>query len=402
MPKILIIGINFAPELIGVGKYTGELAEFLDRSGDQVKVITAPPHYPNWVVRAPYRSWQYRKEKIGGVSVTRCPLWARNRGRGIWRILAPLSFAVSSFFSILKQLLFSRPDIVLCVEPSFMSAIATAVLARLLRIRRVLHVQDLEIDAAFAVGYVSNSTFKRLALGLEKYILKQFDQIITISDKMRDKLIEKELDEGKIKIVRNWIEPDLLDDADGHTAREKIKIAKDKFIVLYSGHIGKKQDLTTVLQSAEVLAQHTDIQFVIAGDGPEKDDLQFRFRHLTNIVWLPLQPIKDFRDLLMAADCHLMPQHGSAADLVLPSKLGAILATGAPLIVTAQSDTELALFLENSAYLISPGQHDKMADAILVSTQDQRDLKAARLSLAQKLCATHILPKFREHLLTSQ
>ncbi|MFM8316822.1 MAG: colanic acid biosynthesis glycosyltransferase WcaI, partial [Bacteroidota bacterium] len=68
-------------------------------------------------------------------------------------------------------------------------------------------------------------------------------------------------------------------------------------------------------------------------------------------TWLPLQPTKEFLDLLLAADCHLMPQHESAADLVLPSKLGAILATGTPLVVTAHADTELAIFLGTNATL---------------------------------------------------
>lgn len=402
MTKILIIGINFSPELIGVGKYTGELAEYLRNQGDDIRVITAPPHYPNWVVQAPYRSWQYRREQTGSLRITRCPLWARNNGRGIWRILAPLSFAVSSFFPTVKEMIFWRPDVVLCVEPAFFSSILPVMMARVLGIRSVIHIQDLEIDAAFAVGYVSNTRAKTVALGVERFVLKRFDGIITISDKMRDKLVEKGLDRNRIKIIRNWIEPDLLASADGNAARRKLGLSLEKFIALYSGHIGKKQDLAIVLRAAEILASRHDIQFVIAGDGPEKADLQNRFRHLNNLIWLPLQPEKEFRDLLQAANCHLMPQQESAADLVLPSKLGAILATGAPLVVTAHNGTELALFLHDSAYCVEPGNADRFARAMLEAMSDNPAHREIRLQRASELSAAHLLPKFRNDLLTAE
>ena len=45
--KILIYGINFSPELTGIGKYTGEMASWLAAKGHDVRVVTAPPYYPD-------------------------------------------------------------------------------------------------------------------------------------------------------------------------------------------------------------------------------------------------------------------------------------------------------------------------------------------------------------------
>src|SRR5689334_6712911 len=89
--RILIHGLNFFPEPIGVGKYTGELAFFLARRGHRVEVVTALPHYPNWYVKPPYSSWRFVRERAEGVSVIRCLILVRNSGKGIWRLLAPLS-----------------------------------------------------------------------------------------------------------------------------------------------------------------------------------------------------------------------------------------------------------------------------------------------------------------------
>lgn len=46
--RILIHGINFALELAGIGKYTGEMAEWFVARGHDVRVVTASPYYPAW------------------------------------------------------------------------------------------------------------------------------------------------------------------------------------------------------------------------------------------------------------------------------------------------------------------------------------------------------------------
>lgn len=72
--KILILGINYAPELTGIGKYTGEMGEWLSAKGAEVKMITAPPYYPEWKVGYGYRASKYLRENIKGVEVWRCPI----------------------------------------------------------------------------------------------------------------------------------------------------------------------------------------------------------------------------------------------------------------------------------------------------------------------------------------
>ncbi|WZB68237.1 glycosyltransferase [Achromobacter xylosoxidans] len=77
--KILLYGINYAPELTGIGKYSAELAEWLAARGHDVSVVTAPPYYPQWRVHDGYRAGRYRKETRAGVTVRRAPLWVPAR-----------------------------------------------------------------------------------------------------------------------------------------------------------------------------------------------------------------------------------------------------------------------------------------------------------------------------------
>jgi colanic acid biosynthesis glycosyl transferase WcaI len=85
--KILLYGINFAPELTGIGKYTGELAAWLAARGHDVRVVTAPPYYPAWAVSPGYSGSAYRTEQWQGVHVVRCPLWVPRQPGGAKRRL---------------------------------------------------------------------------------------------------------------------------------------------------------------------------------------------------------------------------------------------------------------------------------------------------------------------------
>ncbi len=64
--RILLCGINYAPDLIGVAKYNTELCEWLVHKGHQVQVISAPPYYPRWSIPPAYRGWSYRSERRNG------------------------------------------------------------------------------------------------------------------------------------------------------------------------------------------------------------------------------------------------------------------------------------------------------------------------------------------------
>lgn len=94
--RFVIYGINYRPELTGIGKFSREMAEWLVAEGHEVHVVTAPPYYPQWRVSDDYRWWTYRREKLSGVKVWRCPLWVPRRPSGLRRVLHLASFALSS------------------------------------------------------------------------------------------------------------------------------------------------------------------------------------------------------------------------------------------------------------------------------------------------------------------
>jgi len=177
--KILIHGINFAPELTGIGKYSGEMAEWLAERGHDVRVVTAPPYYPQWRIAEGYAN-RWGREQCGNLGVYRCPLWVPARPSGLKRLLHLASFAVSSFPIMLSQC-FWRPDVVMVVEPALMCAPQALLVARLSGARGWLHVQDFEVDVAFDLGMIRDGWLRKFVSGIEQWLMRRFDRISTLS-----------------------------------------------------------------------------------------------------------------------------------------------------------------------------------------------------------------------------
>ncbi|MBP2550532.1 colanic acid biosynthesis glycosyl transferase WcaI [Neorhizobium galegae] len=363
--RIVIYGMNYAPELAGVGKYTGEIGEYLAAEGADVTVVTTPPHYPGWTVQPGFRN-AYSRTMENGVKVLRTPLLLRAKMKGIWRLLAPLSFAVTSAPVVFWQIVRHRPATVFCVEPTLFAAPVAQLAAKLVGGRTVLHVQDLEVDAAFAVGHLGALGFlKKLGFAFERFTLKRFDKIITISNRMAEKLVEKGVAGEDVTIVRNWVDlSHIYPMTEESPYRAEQGFTKDDFVVLYSGNVGAKQGLTVLLDAAEQLRGEKNIHFVIAGEGPLKAELQARYGTLPNLRFLPFQPYARLNEFLNMADLHALPQDRGVADLVLPSKVAGMLASGKPILAMVENGTELGQFLKGVSIILPPGNVDALCQAV--------------------------------------
>ncbi len=189
--KILVQSIHYAPELIGGGKYTGEMCEWLAARGHTVKVVTAYPFYPDWKVKQPYRNSRYSREALAGVQVHRCPFYVPQRPSGLRRLLSYLSFALSSAGPVMWQALRFRPDVVFAIAPTQLAAPATRVAAFISGARSWMHLQDFEIQSAFELKLLRGKWLRRCAEFIEDGLLRRFDRVSTISPKMLDLLLRK-------------------------------------------------------------------------------------------------------------------------------------------------------------------------------------------------------------------
>ena len=183
---------------------------------------------------------------------------------------------------------------------------------------------------------------------------------------------------------------------------QPLGLAPDAVVVLYSGNMGAKQGLELLPQLARLLALRPDIQFVFCGNGAGKPELVQGCAGLPNVRFLDLQPIERLNDLLGLADIHLLPQRAGAADLVMPSKLTGMLASGRCILATASPETQLSYVLEGCGLVVPPESPDMLAEGLRRLADDAplrgRLGKAAREYAEQHLDKERVLTRFLEKL----
>lgn len=363
--RILIYTANYAPEPTGIGKYSGEMAEWLAAQGHDVRVVCAPPYYPNWRVADGYRWPLYRREQVQGVDVWRAPLWVPSRPGGLKRILHTLSFALSSAPVMLRQVLWT-PDVVLTVAPALACAPMGWLTARLSGATAWLHVQDFEVDVAFQMNLLKGGWLKRATLWCERHLLRRFDKVSTISGKMAERLRSKGVSPDAIELFPNWVDTAGVHPLSRPSSyRAQLGIRDEQIVALFSGTWGSKQDLPSIPAAARLLAHREDIVFVICGDGVMRPEIEAACANLKNVRLLPLQPKERLSELLGMADLHLLTQSAEAEDLVLPSKLTGMLSSGRPVVATCREHTELASVVGQCGLIVRPGCVESLADAVL-------------------------------------
>ena len=339
--KFVLYSLNYSPELTGIGKYNGELAPDLAARGHDVSVVTAPPYYPEWQRHRGFKNrWAKTQEK--GVSIYRSPLFVPKKISTIKRMLHLMSFAISSSVSLMR-LLSSKPDVLFLVQPTLFCAPMALLFCKLTGAKAVMHIQDFEVDAMFGLG-MSNGLVAKLGKGFERWCLKHFDLVSSISSSMLANAEAKGLEPERQLFFPNWSDTDFVTPSvDGAELRKAWGYSEQDKVVLYSGNVGHKQGLEIVLNAAEKFGHNSCVKFIIIGSGSYRAELETMAKtlKLSNVEFKPLQPWEDVPKILAMADVHLVVQKKGAADAVLPSKLTNILSAGGHALVTAEGDTEL-------------------------------------------------------------
>jgi len=377
-PDVVIFGLNYPPEPTGIAPYTGALAAGLTDSGYQVRAYVAHPHYPEWEIRDGYGAWRSTEQR-DGVEVHRLLHYVPGNPRGFRRLLSELSFGLRLAFCRI-----GHPRIVIAVSPSLFSTALLLVRLRLTprRPRVAVWVQDIYTLGMAEIGE-GGGFARRVMQWLESRTLRAADLVVVIHDRFKQ-FVTQELGvpANRVGVVRNWTHLPEWTPVDRTAARKHLGWPQDMTLAVHTGNMGAKQGLATVIDAAR-LAQESDapVQFVLVGDGGERQELERTARGLTHVTFIDPLDADDYRLALAAADVLLVNEKPGVTSMAVPSKLTSYFAAGRPVVAaidptgTASSEITAA----QAGVVVPAGDPESLLHAIIDLRRDEA--AAARLGL---------------------
>jgi glycosyltransferase involved in cell wall biosynthesis len=360
--KIWILSELYFPEESATGYYVTHVAEGLAREFS-VQVLCAQPTYLARGIRAA------AKEARNGVDIRRCWGTTFNKDILLFRLINLVTTTISICFNALMRI--RRGDIMFVVTNPPTLPFLAAVVCRLRSATLILRIEDVYPEALSAGGILDkNGTIMRVLGALQGRLYKAADCIIVLGRDMQE-LVTRRIDgiQPRIVYISNWADLDEivpLPRQDNRIIRELG--LTEKFIIQYSGNMGRTHDIENIVECAKALHGNRSIHFLFIGWGAKEPWLRMTVDALalSNITVLPPQPRKDLVVSLNACDVAIVAFVQGMCGVSVPSRAYNNLAAGKLIIAATDPASDLAHLLEEEGlgWAVQPAAPDQLVNAI--------------------------------------
>jgi colanic acid biosynthesis glycosyl transferase WcaI len=260
-------------------------------------------------------------------------------------------------------------DVCIVVSPAFSGALLGAVMARL-SVPAHLHVHDVVPDIAVESGQLRSPLARRVAIGVAGWTYGSYRSISVLSEGMRQRL-GTYVDDGTttVRVIPNWVR--------NRTPGDSPRSGQVPFAsyAVFAGSLGQKQGLSGLTQAAGVLATRGGPGIVVLGDGPGRQRVQ---QGAANLTWLGLVDEAEYNAVLSHALAGIVTLQPGVGDSIVPSKLVAYMASGLPVIVSADPGSEAAQLVRSvgCGMTVLPERGDLLADAVAQMAEDPAERRA--------------------------
>ena len=357
--RILIHSYFYAPEPI---PKPHELAVSLAERGHQVRVITSFPSYPYGALYEGYHLRPWKWETLDGISVLRLPLIVDHSRSSMRRILSYTSFMLSSCF--MGPWGSGPADAMYVCHPPLSVGISAWTIGLMRRIPFVYGVHDLWPEAILATGMVKSRRVIDGLRRLERFVYRRASAIAVVSPGYRENLIGKGVPPEKVSVLTDWANESIYKPVEPDPELAQELGMAGRFNVLFGGNMGLAQALGTVVETAQLLSTHPQIQFLFAGDGVHREALESMVaeRGLTNVRFLGRQPSSSMPHIYALSDVLLAHfKRDPLFEISIPAKIFAYMACQRPVLMA--SDGDAAEMVKNAGAGISCPAEDPQAMA---------------------------------------
>jgi colanic acid biosynthesis glycosyl transferase WcaI len=349
--KIIFVNRVYRPSEAATAQLLSDLADGLAERGWPVHVIAAGEE----------------GSECDGVQVHRTGPGERHQG---WasRIGNYLRF-LRSARRILTTLAGPGDIVVLLTDPPLLAPAVTALAHR--RGARVIQwIQDIypEIAQQHAGSWSAGPLWPLRVMRNRAW--RQAVQCVLVGGDLRTTVEEAAVDSARTTTLPNWAPREL----DVPAAPAEIAAQREawnlsgKFVVAYSGNLGRVHEFATLLDAAGFLRDDDRVVFLFIGEGARYGEVRAaaHARALPHVRFLPAQPRERLAITLAAADAHLVTLKPGFERLVYPSKLAGIMAAGRPALFVGSPGCAIASLLarEGCGLTFAPGWGRALADAV--------------------------------------
>jgi glycosyltransferase involved in cell wall biosynthesis len=338
LPRLIFINRYFHPDQSATSRLLSDLAFALANVGHDILILTSRQRYDDPDARLP------ACEVRGKVKVHRLAGTRFGRRRLLGRAIDYLSFYVSMAVALLK--LAGAGDIIVPMTDPPMLGLLAGPIARLRRCRMINWLQDIYPEVALAVGTpFLKPILAKFIQGFRDRSLRAADCNVVIATAMAERVSTLGVKKERIRVIHNWVDDHALVPIPDHENPFRRQWGlEDKFVVGYSGNLGRVHDIDTILLASAELVD-CQIVFLCIGDGAQYDALRrtAEERGLTQLFrFMPYQSETDLAYSLSAANVHWISHKPQFEGLLFPSKFYGIAAVGRPIIAITSRQSELA------------------------------------------------------------
>lgn len=366
--KIIFINRFFHPDHSATSQMLSDLAFDLAAEGVAVEVITSRLGYDD-----PGRALTLR-ERVRGVYVHR--VWSSHFGRAglCGRTLDYLTFFLSAAWVLWRRA--DRGSVVVAKTDPPLLSLLVAPVTKFRGARLINWIQDLFPEVAAELGI-------RIARGWPLAVLRRARNLalraahtnVVLGERMAERVMAEAVPRSRIRIIPNWADGQQI-----HPVPRTLNPLRDlwdlqgKFVVGYSGNLGRVHEFETFLDAAEALEGHRDVVMLFIGNGAQRGAVEasVRRRGLDNVRFQEYQDRARLHESLSVADVHLVSLNPALEGLVFPSKLYGIFAVGRPTLFVGDVDGEIARILREAAcgWAVGVGRGRELAAAIRKIAQE--------------------------------
>ena len=399
IPRIVFVNRLFYPDHSASSQLLSDLA-FSVADNTEVIVVTSRQRYDDPTAKLPAR------ESIDGVTVHRVAATQFGRSGLAGRVVDLASFHVAVWLTLIALL--KRGDVVVAKTDPPLLCVVTRWGADLKGALLINWLQDVYPEIAVALGVRALDGFwgRRLKSLRDRSLIKARHNVV-IGERMAAYLRACGAPPERIRVIANWIDEEAVKPIE--PAANPLRRAwglEGKFVVAYSGNLGRAHEYETMLGAARALSTDSSVVFLMIGGGYATSELQAAVQSaaLANVLFRPYQSRTSLAQSLSVADVHWISLKPSLEDFVVPSKAYGVLAAGRPIIAVTAPDGEIARLVDHfgCGLQIEPGDYQSFARAVSRLAGDPcltaRLGAAARAAAAGAFSRRVALAKWRETL----